>query len=567
MKKILSLMIIITILTAMSAAAADTEDHKDDFIYVKDTNIIVDYVGTTGICEIPEGSVLNALTPAGTTGAPITKLIINKDVELDLSLTSESAKLNSLKEVEIREGVTEIPYHFLDGCANLERVSLPSTIVKIDDYAFRDCPKLKSIELKDGLQSIGDYAFCRDTALSGDLIIPDTVTYMGNSAFSDCGRLDKVHLSNNLSNKTDDGRGWFAGTEVKEINIPDAMLDDPPVLRANEITFNSDMTVKIYKAVRDSVWCREKYLKGKTDKALGGCKDFAIAEDTVLKYLGDDKNPVVPEGIKSITEYAFAYRDMDTVTLPKSLESIETSAFAYTTLKEVTIPENVKTVSDGAFRECELIEKVTFEGAPEVGSAFPESGFLTRENVIIKDNAIKLSKDFYSFEDVENNLDYFYKMLANNGVNADKSPAQEPTSTPAATPEPKAKPEETPTPSPTPVPKTLEVNGADMSISVDGKAVEFPDAKPFVDDNDRTQVPIRAVAEMLDCSVDWNGDTKTATVTREGGDVITLRYGSDFMTVNGKDIKMDTSVIIKDNRTYIPVRFVAETLGLAVEWK
>ncbi len=560
-------MIIITILATVSAAAADTEDHKDDFIYVNGTNIIVDYVGTTGICEIPEGSVLNALTPAGTAGAPITKLIINKDVELDLSLTGESAKLNSLKEVEIREGVTEIPYHFLDGCANLERVLLPSTIVKIDDYAFRDCPKLKSIEFSDGLQSIGDYAFCRDTALSGDLIIPDTVTYMGNSAFSDCGRLDKVHLSDSLSNKTDDGRGWFAGTEVKEINIPDAMLDEPPVLRANEITFNSDMTVKIYKAVRDSVWCREKYLKGKTDKSLGGYKDFAAAEDTVLKYLGDDKNPAVPEGIKSITEYAFAYRDMDTVTLPKSLESIETSAFAYTTLKEVTIPENVKTVSDGAFRECELIEKVTFEGASEVGSAFPESGFLTRENVIIMDNAIKLSKDFYSFEDVENNLDYFYKMLADNGVNTDKSPAPEPTPTPAATPEPTAKPEETLTPSPAPEPKTLEVNGADMSISVDGKAVDFPDAKPFVDDNDRTQVPIRVVAEMLDCSVDWNGDTKTATVTREDGDVITLKYGSDVMTVNGKDVKMDTSVIIKDDRTYIPVRFVAETLGLAVEWK
>ena len=61
-----------------------------------------------------------------------------------------------------------------------------------------------------------------------------------------------------------------------------------------------------------------------------------------------------------------------------------------------------------------------------------------------------------------------------------------------------------------------------------------------------------AVAEMLNCSV---------------GNVVTLKYGSDIMTVNGKDVKMDTSVIIRDDRTYIPVRFVAETLGLAVEWK
>ena len=107
-----------------------------------------------------------------------------------------------------------------------------------------------------------------------------------------------------------------------------------------------------------------------------------------------------------------------------------------------------------------------------------------------------------------------------------------------------------------------------MLATVSAAAADTKDHKDdFVDDNDRTQVPIRAVAEMLDCDVDWNGDTKTATVTREGGDVITLKYGSDVMTVNGKDIKMDTSVIIKNDRTYIPVRFVAETLGLAVEWK
>ncbi|MCI5892096.1 MAG: copper amine oxidase N-terminal domain-containing protein [Clostridiales bacterium] len=43
-------------------------------------------------------------------------------------------------------------------------------------------------------------------------------------------------------------------------------------------------------------------------------------------------------------------------------------------------------------------------------------------------------------------------------------------------------------------------------------------------------------------------------------------FDSDIMTVNDKSIQMDTSAIIKDDRTYIPVRFVAEALGLTVEW-
>ncbi len=568
MKKFISLIVTLTVIlgtintVVFSAGGADTEV-KDGLVYLNGTNRILYYAGDDGICTVPEGSVVEGLYRSRESKS-IKKLVVGGDVTFDCVLSGEVQRLTDLKEAVFGEGITEIPYQCLMGCPELESVTLPSTLKTIGDDAFRGCPKLKSISLPDGLESIGEYAFYGTKSLSGDVIIPDTVTYLGGGAFSYSGNLGKVHLPDSLSEMPD--KAWFSGTKKREINIPDAMLDNPPWLTADEIAFNSDMTVKIYNAVRDSEWCKEKYLKGKTDKSLGSYKDFAVAEDTVLKYLGDDKNPVVPEGIKSITEYAFAYRDMDTVTLPKSLESIDTSAFAYTTLKEVVIPKNVKTVSDGAFRECELIEKVTFEGAPTVGTAFPESGLLTKDNVIIKDNAIKLSKDFYAFEGVENNLDYFYERLADNGVSVDKAPVAKPTAAPEATPVPTAKPQVTSSPTPVSEPKTLEVNGADMSINVDGKAVDFPDAKPYVDDYGRTQVPVRAVAEMLDCDVDWNGDTKTATVTRDGG-VITLKYGSDIMTVNDKPVQMDTSVIIKNDRTYIPIRFVAEALGLAVEWK
>ena len=105
-----------------------------------------------------------------------------------------------------------------------------------------------------------------------------------------------------------------------------------------------------------------------------------------------------------------------------------------------------------------------------------------------------------------------------------------------------------------------------MSIKVNDNAVDFPDAKPFIDNNDRTQIPIRAVAEMLDSEVAWDDTSKTAKITSKTGDIVTLTIGSDIMTVNGENVKMDTTAIIKDERTYIPVRFVAEVLGLTVEW-
>ena len=58
----------------------------------------------------------------------------------------------------------------------------------------------------------------------------------------------------------------------------------------------------------------------------------------------------------------------------------------------------------------------------------------------------------------------------------------------------------------------------------------------------------------------------TATITKENGDVVKVTLGSDVLTVNNKLSQMDTTAIIKDDRTFIPVRFVAEALGLEVEW-
>ena len=142
-------------------------------------------------------------------------------------------------------------------------------------------------------------------------------------------------------------------------------------------------------------------------------------------------------------------------------------------------------------------------------------------------------------------------------IYADVVDAPEETPAPAATPEPAKKSEK----------KPIKVKGgSEMTVSVGEDIVEFPDAKPFVDENGRTQIPIRAVAELIGGDVKWDGDTRTVTVTDADGSVVTLVIGSDIMTVDGSEVKMDTAALIKDDRTFIPVRFVAEAMGLEVQW-
>ena len=150
----------------------------------------------------------------------------------------------------------------------------------------------------------------------------------------------------------------------------------------------------------------------------------------------------------------------------------------------------------------------------------------------------------------------------------------QPTAAPEATPAPTAKPEESPkpspsqtsTPTPAPEPKILKVNGVDMSISVNGKAVDFPDAKPFIDENNRTQIPIRAIMESLGASVDWNDAEQLVTINGNNVNIL-LTIGSDIINVNGKPTKMDTAAMAIEDRTYIPVRYVAEAMGYEVKFE
>jgi len=112
----------------------------------------------------------------------------------------------------------------------------------------------------------------------------------------------------------------------------------------------------------------------------------------------------------------------------------------------------------------------------------------------------------------------------------------------------------------------LTVNAnADVSVTVDGKRVVFPDAKPFIDENGRTLIPVRFVTEDLGATVEWNVQDREVYITKDGV-YIMIRIDQEMILVNGKTKAMDTKAIIKEDRTYVPIRYVAEELGATVGW-
>jgi len=104
-----------------------------------------------------------------------------------------------------------------------------------------------------------------------------------------------------------------------------------------------------------------------------------------------------------------------------------------------------------------------------------------------------------------------------------------------------------------------------VSVTVDGKKVVFPDAKPFIDENGRTLIPVRFVTEDLGATVEWNAEDREVYITKDKANVL-IRIGQERILVNGVTKTMDTKAIIRYDRTYVPIRYVAEGLGATVGW-
>ena len=90
------------------------------------------------------------------------------------------------------------------------------------------------------------------------------------------------------------------------------------------------------------------------------------------------------------------------------------------------------------------------------------------------------------------------------------------------------------------------------------------DTEAFIHE-DRTYIPLRAVAEALDSDVSYEEDTQTAIIYSDTAD-IRMPVGSSTATVNGLAVQIPAPSILVNNRVMVPLRFVSEALDSQVTW-
>ncbi|HOR84955.1 MAG TPA: copper amine oxidase N-terminal domain-containing protein, partial [Bacillota bacterium] len=109
-------------------------------------------------------------------------------------------------------------------------------------------------------------------------------------------------------------------------------------------------------------------------------------------------------------------------------------------------------------------------------------------------------------------------------------------------------------------------DSSEIKVEVNSSLVRG-DVAPIII-NGRTMVPIRFVAEALDCLVDWRGTDNTVIITPKGADKVDppVTDKSLKIYVSSKLIIPDVPPRIVDGRTLVPIRFVAEALNADVSW-
>jgi len=112
---------------------------------------------------------------------------------------------------------------------------------------------------------------------------------------------------------------------------------------------------------------------------------------------------------------------------------------------------------------------------------------------------------------------------------------------------------------------SMQINNPIMTVNGDNMEIDSGrNTSPLIVEN-RTLVPIRAIIEALGGDVSWDEETQTVSLTMDKN-VITLVIGSDKAIVNETEKSLDVSPRVINERTMLPIRFIAESFGFSVDW-
>jgi hypothetical protein len=110
----------------------------------------------------------------------------------------------------------------------------------------------------------------------------------------------------------------------------------------------------------------------------------------------------------------------------------------------------------------------------------------------------------------------------------------------------------------------IELQIGSPSAYINGQRVSL-DAPPFIESG-RTLVPLRFIGEAFGAKVDWIAERSLAVISLDKL-IIEVSIGNDRAYINGIIHQLDVAPMIKQGRTFVPLRFIGEAFGSSLVWE
>ena len=248
---------------------------------------------------------------------------------------------------------------YLNGKA-VTKLTIPSGVTRVKDYAFSGCSTLKSAVIPEGVESIGNRAFSDCSGLT-NVTIPSTVTRIGYGAFQGCG-LTRVNISdlaawcaiefagngnyNNYTNPLTQAHALYLnGAEIKDLTIPAGVTEIKNYTFSGANGLTSVTIPEGGTAIGDYAFCNCSNLSGVViPEGVTGIGRYTFSSCSKLTSV------TIPKSVTAIGDYAFSgCYQLTSVKIPSGVKRIGEGAFSGCSLKSVTIPKSVKTIGTGVF--------------------------------------------------------------------------------------------------------------------------------------------------------------------------------------------------------------------------
>lgn len=380
--------------------------------------------------------------------------------------------------------VTRIDNNAFSGYTGMTSAILPNTIVSIGYLAFSGCNRLDYVMLPESLEEIGDAAFSGCNSI-GVIYIPASVKSMGYDPFSQCLGLTAINVDaanqwyssvdgllinkeTNVLIKCPQGirgnlelpasiTGISLGSidscgELVSITIPNSVKEIPIAFAQN---CKKLQTVSLPAAIEkigagSFLECPDLYEINVEE----GCENYYSLDGVLFSNMDNNLTIVkfppmntpgcytIPDGVKTIGEYAFYKGMINYVNIPATVTVIDSNAFnqcglLYSViippsvetigkeafylieqLESVTIPASVKSIGENAFGSCYRLENVYYNTATPVSYSQTSASFMFRNTTLfIRPEGVEAAEstapwsDFgkilpYDFDNI-NNKDYY----------------------------------------------------------------------------------------------------------------------------------------------------------------